>query len=177
MSSYIKAFKHYFDFSTRTSRYDFWMYCLIYFVLVFIGSVIDLSFFTNEDQPMGPITTIITLVNIIPSISLSVRRLHDTDRSGWMIFIALIPLIGSIALLVFYCQQSQAGSNRFGANPYGVGSNDQNFSSYNHNKAPAMDVLPIDELEKINALRKSGAITDIEFEVMKKKLLSKHTSL
>lgn len=54
---------------------------------------------------------------IIPYIAVTVRRLHDTDRSGWWILISFIPLIGSIVLLVFMCFDSQPGTNRFGDNP------------------------------------------------------------
>jgi uncharacterized membrane protein YhaH (DUF805 family) len=48
---------------------------------------------------------------------MSVRRLHDTDRSGWFVLLALIPLVGFIILLVFYVQEGTPGDNKFGANP------------------------------------------------------------
>ncbi|TJY41720.1 DUF805 domain-containing protein [Cohnella pontilimi] len=57
------------------------------------------------------------LAILLPSLAVSVRRLHDTGRSGWWLLIGLIPLIGAIILLVFTCQDSQPGDNRYGPNP------------------------------------------------------------
>ena len=54
---------------------------------------------------------------LIPSAAVLVRRLHDTERSAWWLLIALIPVIGAIALLVFLCIDSSLGENRYGANP------------------------------------------------------------
>ena len=64
-------------------------------------------------QGIGILSGIVMLVHIIPSIAVSVRRLHDTDRSGWWILIGFVPLIGTIWLIVLYCMES-TGPNRFG---------------------------------------------------------------
>jgi hypothetical protein len=69
---------------------------------------------------LGVLESIYGLVVLIPSIAVSVRRLHDTDRSGWWLLIVLIPLIGAIVLLVFMAQDSQPGANQYGPNPKGV---------------------------------------------------------
>lgn len=66
---------------------------------------------------MGLLGGIYSLAVLIPGIAVSVRRLHDTERSGWWLLIGLVPLIGAIVLLVFMVQDSKAGSNRFGENP------------------------------------------------------------
>lgn len=58
---------------------------------------------------------------LLPSIAVAARRLHDTDRSGWWQLLAFIPIIGWIVLLVFYCQDSEVGDNRFGSNPKELG--------------------------------------------------------
>ena len=58
-----------------------------------------------------------SLLVLIPSIAVGVRRLHDTNRSGWWFVILLIPIIGVLVFLVFMCLDSQPGTNRFGANP------------------------------------------------------------
>ena len=72
---------------------------------------------------MGPFAYgIYALAALIPGIAVLVRRLHDTDRSGWWFFIALVPIIGAIVLLVFLVTDSKPGTNRFGANPKGIGS-------------------------------------------------------
>lgn len=60
---------------------------------------------------------ILTLVFLLPSLAVTIRRLHDTDRSGWWILIGLIPLIGAIVLIVFACQDSQPGGNQYGPSP------------------------------------------------------------
>lgn len=57
---------------------------------------------------------IVTLVLFIPSLSVSVRRLHDIDRTGWWLLLGLIPILGWIVLIVFACQKGTAGANRFG---------------------------------------------------------------
>ena len=57
------------------------------------------------------------LALVIPGLAVTVRRLHDTDRSGWTILLGLIPLIGAIMLLVFYCSEGTPGPNRFGDDP------------------------------------------------------------
>lgn len=63
------------------------------------------------------LTTLYSLAVLLPSLSVAVRRLHDTGRSGWWLFIALIPIIGAIILLVFMCLDSQPGDNKYGPNP------------------------------------------------------------
>jgi len=54
---------------------------------------------------------------LLPAIAVGVRRLHDTNRSGWWMFISLIPLIGGIVLIVFFAQDSKPGTNQYGPNP------------------------------------------------------------
>lgn len=65
----------------------------------------------------GLLSTIFSLAILIPSIAVSVRRLHDIDRTGWWVLISLVPLIGWIVLLVFHVQDSTPGPNRYGPNP------------------------------------------------------------
>ncbi len=69
---------------------------------------------------MGLLGGINMLIVLIPGIAVSVRRLHDTDRSGWWLLICLIPLIGSIVLLVFLVKDSKPGENQYGAKPKGA---------------------------------------------------------
>ena len=65
----------------------------------------------------GPIGIVWSLANLLPGIAIGVRRLHDLDKSGWWVLIALIPLIGAIILIVWYCSKGTTGDNRFGADP------------------------------------------------------------
>ena len=65
----------------------------------------------------GALSALFGLITIIPYLAVSVRRLHDTNRSGWWILIAFVPIIGTILLIVWYCFDSDAVDNRFGENP------------------------------------------------------------
>jgi uncharacterized membrane protein YhaH (DUF805 family) len=80
--------------------------------------IVDVTVFgTNPLAPFGlygPAYLLMGGANFIPGLSVQVRRLHDTDRSGWWMLIGLIPLVGAIALLVFNCLPGTDGSNRFG---------------------------------------------------------------
>ena len=71
----------------------------------------------NPEVGMGLLGGIYTLAVLIPAIAVSVRRLHDTGRSGWWLLIVLVPLIGTIVFLVFMVQDSKPGKNQFGSNP------------------------------------------------------------
>ncbi len=74
----------------------------------------------SSSSNIGLLSGIYSRAVIIPTLAVAVRRLHDTDRSGWWILISLVPLIGSIVLLVFYVMDSTPGQNRFGPNPKGA---------------------------------------------------------
>ena len=108
----------YADFSGRARRSEYWYFLLFYMLILIALSVVDVVMgWFSTDAGVGVLSGIYTLALLIPSLSVSVRRLHDTDRSGWWLLIGLIPLIGGIVLLVFFVQDSQAGANRFGRNP------------------------------------------------------------
>ncbi|SMF18121.1 Uncharacterized membrane protein YhaH, DUF805 family [Alteromonadaceae bacterium Bs31] len=110
MNYFIDAFKKYADFSGRSRRKEYWMfvlfYLIIYIALIVVDSVLGTMF----------LALIFSLVLLVPSISIAARRLHDTGRSGWWQLIALIPLIGTIVLIVFLAQDSHA-ENSYGPCP------------------------------------------------------------
>jgi len=116
-----EVFRKFATFEGRARRKEYWffgLFCLIaYIVLVFIDSFTGTF---NNKAGVGLLSAIFCLVVLVPSISVTVRRLHDTDRSGWWWWITLIPVIGGITLLVFMLLDSQPGANRFGPNPKGV---------------------------------------------------------
>jgi uncharacterized membrane protein YhaH (DUF805 family) len=110
--------KHYLDFEGRATRQQFWMFQL--FLIVVLLAIV-LSAGTLYALMMMPlIAGGVMLACLLPSIALQVRRLHDIGKSGWWIFLGFIPYIGSLMLLVMYCLPSQAGTNKWGVNPYGV---------------------------------------------------------
>ena len=97
------CFKKYFDFDGRAARSELWWFILF-------GVIVD--FFSKSIDPTG-LGAILSLILIIPTLSVAVRRLHDIDKSGWWLLLALIPLINLI-LIYWFCKQGTPGPNRFG---------------------------------------------------------------
>jgi uncharacterized membrane protein YhaH (DUF805 family) len=113
-----KALQNYAGFSGRAQRSEYWLFYLFYILAAIVGVLLDLAMGTLDPLTgIGAVSGIITLALIIPSIAVSFRRLHDTDRSAWWLLIGLVPLIGGIVLLVFFCLDGTPGENRFGPNP------------------------------------------------------------
>jgi uncharacterized membrane protein YhaH (DUF805 family) len=111
------GFQNYVGFSGRAVRSEYW-YWYLFFVLVAIASaLIDFALFPRVD--ISPVNTLAELALLLPSVAVSVRRLHDLDRTGWWLLIILIPLIGAIVLLVWFCMRGTVGPNRFGPDPLG----------------------------------------------------------
>ena len=115
MRYYFEALKKYAVFSGRATRAEYWYFVLFNFIaavaIVLVGNIIF-------GYPLTMVLSwIYALAVFIPGLAVAVRRLHDTGRSGWWIFINLVPFIGSIVLLVFLIQDSQPGENKYGPNP------------------------------------------------------------
>ena len=111
MNWYLKVMSNYFSVQGRARRQEYWMYFLVYLLIVVAAALLD------GVLGMGLLSALVTLAHLVPSITVGVRRLHDIDRSGWWLLIALIPLIGAIVLLVFYVQEGSAGDNQYGPSP------------------------------------------------------------
>jgi len=103
------GFANYVNFSDRASRSEYWYFLLFYNIGVFAGVAIDTWII---GLPIIAWTFI--LATILPLLSVSVRRLHDLDRSGWWVLLDLVPLVGWIILLVWFCTKGTDGPNRFG---------------------------------------------------------------
>lgn len=117
----------YAKFDGRASRSEFWYFMLFYFILSFIVGMIDalvlnpmLGMTPEEEAQGGILQIIVALALLVPSIALSIRRLHDTGKSGWWLLIVLIPIVGALVLLYFYVVDSESGMNRFGMNSKGL---------------------------------------------------------
>lgn len=118
MNWYLEVLKKYAVFSGRARRKEYWFFVLFNIIISIVLAVIDgVTGSFSPEAGMGLLGGIYTLAVLIPSIAVSVRRLHDTERSGWWLLIALVPLIGAIVLLVFMVQDSKPGQNQYGANP------------------------------------------------------------
>lgn len=114
--------RRYADFSGRSRRKEFWMFqlgiFLLYIAVVILGAILGAISETLSGIVMI-IFAIAMLGLIIPSLAVAVRRLHDQDKSGWMLLLGFIPLIGGIILLVFYCTDGTPGPNQYGPDPKG----------------------------------------------------------
>ena len=122
MSWYLQALKRWNDFNGRSRRMEYWI-----FLAINIGIEVVLSFLDamlgmrSASTGIGPLGGLYSLVVLIPGIAVTIRRLHDTGRSGWWILIALVPIIGGIWLLVLMVLDSHKESNAWGPSPkYGA---------------------------------------------------------
>jgi uncharacterized membrane protein YhaH (DUF805 family) len=113
MEWYLKALRQYSDFDGRARRMEYWMFTLFNWLIFGALMVVDRFAF---EQSYG-LSTLYPLAVLIPGIAVSVRRLHDVGKSGWMLLIALIPIIGTIWLFALYLSDSDSGENEYGASP------------------------------------------------------------
>lgn len=118
MHYYLEVLKKYAQFSGRACRAEYWMFFLFSLLIAVVLSVIDaLTGLTWNHGQNGVLSSLYALIVLIPGFAVSVRRLHDIDRSGWWLLIAFIPIVGALVVLMFYCQRGTRGENRFGADP------------------------------------------------------------
>jgi len=138
MDSFLEVIRKYADFNGRARRKEYWMFALFVFV-IYIGLAIAggllMGVINHASHGVGGLVFLapaylFILAMIIPSLSVAVRRLHDTGKSGWWLLIGFVPFVGSIILLIFYCQDSQFGPNEFGPNPKGIGAPMNPYPSY-----------------------------------------------
>ncbi len=117
MNWYLEVLRKYAVFSGRARRKEYWMFFLFNLIIFFVLGFIE-GFLRIAPQISGSVlATFYALGVLIPGIAVGVRRLHDTNRSGWWLLISLVPLIGAIVILVFMVQDSQPGDNQYGQNP------------------------------------------------------------
>jgi uncharacterized membrane protein YhaH (DUF805 family) len=142
------CFAKFATFSGRASRSEYWFFHLFSFLLVIVTA--GFAFF----------------VLFLPLLAVNARRLHDVDRSGWWMLIAVIPFVGAIVLLVWHCTVGTAGNNRFGTDPL------TEILQRHLGAAPVPVGEKTEQLAKIKALLDSGAITMAEFNRMKSEILA-----
>jgi uncharacterized membrane protein YhaH (DUF805 family) len=109
------GFNNYANFRTRAIRSEYWFWTLFVVLLSIVANVIDLTAFSG--MGFGPVSAILALAFLVPGIAVSVRRLHDRDKSGWFLLLIFIPLVGAIILIVWFCTRGTMGPNRFGPDP------------------------------------------------------------
>jgi len=118
MNWYLEVLKKYAVFDGRARRKEYWYFCLFNFLISFaLAAVTGVLGGITHTGSLSLLNAIYSLAILIPGIAVTVRRLHDTDHSGWWMFIILVPFIGAIVLLVFTVMDSTPGENRYGVNP------------------------------------------------------------
>ncbi|WP_372374819.1 DUF805 domain-containing protein [Xanthomonas axonopodis pv. cajani] len=118
--------KRYADFNGRSRRKEYWMFALMQLLVLFVfGGLFAVAALAmgNENGPgalawlIGAVMVIVCLALIVPGIAVTVRRLHNQDKSGWFYLISLVPYVGAFVLLVFMCIEGTPGPNQYGENP------------------------------------------------------------
>ncbi|MFI5963813.1 DUF805 domain-containing protein [Streptomyces asoensis] len=111
MHWYVDVLKKYAVFGGRARRQEYWMFTLFSVIISIVIAIIDSVIGSSI------LGILYTLAVLLPSLGVAVRRLHDTDRSGWWILIGLIPLVGAIILIVFLATEGKQEPNQYGPNP------------------------------------------------------------
>ena len=118
MNWYLAVIKNYVGFSGRARRKEYWMFTLFNIIFAVIAIVLDnVLGLAIKEVGYGPIYLIYILATLLPGLAVSVRRLHDTNKSGLYLLLAFIPCVGGIILLVFMATEGDAGDNQYGPNP------------------------------------------------------------
>ncbi len=114
MEAVKSVFSRYVDFQGRSPRSEYWWFSLfvILFVLVMMLATMVIPF-------LAILLLIFYLGIILPMLAVTIRRLHDLDKSGWWIFIQLVPIVGPLLLLYWFCTKGTDGDNQFGPDPLG----------------------------------------------------------
>jgi uncharacterized membrane protein YhaH (DUF805 family) len=105
------GFSNYVNFSGRAVRSEYWYWVLFAIIGAIVAEIIDYILGITAVYPL------FGLAIFLPGIAVGVRRLHDLDRSGWWLLLSLIPLVGGIILIVWFCSRGTIGPNRFGQDP------------------------------------------------------------
>jgi len=115
MKWYIEALRKYAVFHGRARRREFWLFTIINTLIGLVLASFDGTF--QASGGYGAVSGLYALGTLIPSLAVSVRRLHDTDRSGWWLLLSLVPFIGCLILFVVWLLAGDQAVNRYGPNP------------------------------------------------------------
>ena len=117
MNWYLTVLKKYAEFSGRARRKEYWMFVLMNFLVSILISIVGAVIGDTDGLIAVSLSGVYALFIFIPSLAVTVRRLHDTNKSGWWILITFVPLIGGLVLLIFMIMDSDPNTNAYGANP------------------------------------------------------------
>lgn len=114
---YINCWKQYATFSGRARRKEYWLFYLFNIIACIVLSILDSILGTKTIYRLGTLSSIYVLASIIPNLAVTIRRLHDINRSAWWMLIGFVPLIGALVLFIFMISGGTFGENRFGDDP------------------------------------------------------------
>ena len=118
MDWYLKCLKQFANFSGRARRKEYWMFVLFNLIFYIVLVFLDVAFgWWSQEIGAGVLGTIYGLAVFIPGLAVSVRRLHDIGKSGWNLFWSLIPIVGPVLLLIWFCKEGEHMSNDWGPDP------------------------------------------------------------
>lgn len=147
MNHYKNAFKKYADFRSRARRSEYWYFALFNALFILVLSLLDTVLGFGNDDTLGIFAALYSLVVVIPSLAVCVRRLHDIGKSGWWIFVAIVPFVGALILFFFAIRDSQPGANQYGPNPKELSNSSSTNSSVDSTMNPIStqtNTLPIE---------------------------------
>jgi len=113
MNSYLLAIRKFTDFDTRTNRTDYWMFVLFNTFFAFFTLILDSILNLQFANFIGPIRIVYSIFIFLPALAVTIRRLHDTNRSGWNILFGIIPGIGTIYLFYLLALEGDEGDNYY----------------------------------------------------------------
>ena len=108
------GFQNYVNFSPRAARSEFWFWTLFSVLASIAAGLVDLAVFPDAD--VSPVNSLVGLALFLPGLAVSVRRLHDLDRTGWWLLLGFT-VIGALVLIYWACLRGTLGPNRFGPAP------------------------------------------------------------
>ncbi len=120
MEWYLMVLKRYAQFSGRSRRKEYWMFTLINIIIslaIYLPSCMVVTRYFVVSMILVVLSFIYGIAVLVPGLAVAVRRLHDIGKSGWMLLVGLIPIVGGIILLVWAASDSQPGDNQYGPNP------------------------------------------------------------
>jgi uncharacterized membrane protein YhaH (DUF805 family) len=115
VESYVGVLKKYAEFEGRTQRREFWVFFLCNFIIGIVLGILQLIPIIK--WVFLVVSSLYSLAILVPSLAIGARRLHDTNRSALLLLLGLIPLVGTIILIVFWAQEGTSGENQYGAEP------------------------------------------------------------
>ena len=115
---YLQALKKYAVFSGRARRAEYWQFTIVYYIIAVVLSLpLILASGAGVQKALWSLAFVYNLAMVLPSLAVTVRRLHDTNHSGWWMLIDLVPLIGGIVFFIWMVTDSDPDENQYGRNP------------------------------------------------------------